>query len=43
MTGAQCHASLIDLYDVAGQLRGILIALQDQVRHAQGDEADAGQ
>lgn len=29
MTGAQCLGSLTDLYDVAGQIRALLIALQD--------------
>ena len=36
MTGAQCHGSLIDLYDVAGQIRMTLIELQRQVQIAQG-------
>ncbi|MBV2149285.1 hypothetical protein KRZ98_13490 [Sphingobium sp. AS12] len=35
MTGAQCHGSLADLYDVAGQIRMTLIELQRQVRIAQ--------
>lgn len=38
MTGAQCHGSLLDLYDVAGQIRATLIDLQEQVRIAQGKE-----
>lgn len=36
MTGAQCTGSLIDLYDVAGQIRATLIALQAQARMANG-------
>lgn len=36
MTGAQCAGSLIDLYDVAGQIRATLIALQAQARMANG-------
>ncbi|KMS58864.1 hypothetical protein V473_10835 [Sphingobium cupriresistens LL01] len=36
MTGAQCLGSLGSLYDVAGQIRATLIALQDQVRLARG-------
>lgn len=36
MTGAQCQGSLVSLYDVAGQIRAALIALQDQVRLARG-------
>lgn len=35
MTGAQCHGSLANLYDVAGQIRMTLIELQRQVRIAQ--------
>jgi hypothetical protein len=39
MTGAQCHGSLTGLYDVAGQIRSTLIALQMQARlcNAQAD------
>jgi len=32
MTGAQCQASLTDVYDVAGGIRAKFITLQDQVR-----------
>lgn len=32
MTGADATASMLALYDVAGQIRGAFIALQDQVR-----------
>lgn len=32
MTGAQCHASLIELYGVAGQIRARLIELQEAER-----------
>lgn len=32
MTGAQCHASLIDLYGVAGPIRARLIELQQAER-----------
>lgn len=39
MTGAQCHGSLVSLYDVAGQIRAMLIELQRQVRIAGGDDA----
>lgn len=39
MSGAQCHASLLDLYDVAGQTRAMLIELQAQARIA-GEQAD---
>ena len=34
MTGGQCHGSIAALYDVAGQIRATLIALQAQVRLA---------
>ena len=36
MRGAQCTGSLIDLYEVAGQIRATLIALQAQARMANG-------
>lgn len=36
MTGAQCHGSLLALYDVAGQIRATLIDLQGQLRLARG-------
>lgn len=36
MTGAQCTGSLINLYDVAGQIRATLIALQAQARMVNG-------
>ncbi|WP_281179028.1 hypothetical protein [Sphingobium abikonense] len=39
MTGGQCHASLLSLYDVAGQIRATLIELQGAARAA-GGEAD---
>jgi hypothetical protein len=32
MTGGQCHGSLAALYDVAGQIRAMLVELQDQMR-----------
>lgn len=32
MTGANATGSLLDLYDVAGQIRSAFVALQDQVR-----------
>lgn len=34
MTGAQCHGSLTSIYDVAGQIRAMLIELQQQARIA---------
>ncbi len=37
MTGAQALTGYVELYDVAGRLRGQLIALIDQVRLWQGD------
>ncbi|ATI83367.1 hypothetical protein A6768_16685 [Sphingobium yanoikuyae] len=37
MTGAQCHGSLTSIYDVAGQIRATLIALQAQARIANGE------
>ena len=36
MTGADAQSSLLALYDVAGQIRATLIALQAQVRRSQG-------
>lgn len=39
MNGAQCHASLIAIYDVAGQIRATLIELQRQVKLAGGSDA----
>lgn len=36
MTGADAHASLQALYDVAGQIRADLIELQAEVRLALG-------
>jgi len=38
MTGAQCHASLVALYDVAGQIRAQLVALQAQARLINADQ-----
>ncbi len=35
MTGEQAHASLLNLYDVAGQIRATLIALQAETLLAQ--------
>jgi hypothetical protein len=35
MSGAQCTASLIEIYDVAGGIRSNLTALQDAVGTAQ--------
>jgi len=32
MTGAQCQASLTDVYDIAGAIRAKFITLQDQVK-----------
>lgn len=32
MTGGNATTSMLALYDVAGQIRSVLVALQDQVR-----------
>ncbi len=39
MDGADALASLAAIYDVAGQIRATLIALQDQVRLSGGTDA----
>lgn len=36
MAGADAHASLTSLYDVAGQIRAAFIELQSEVRIAMG-------
>lgn len=38
MTGAQCHASLIELYGVAGSIRARLIELQEAERMRSADD-----
>lgn len=40
MDGARCLGSLADLFDVAGQYRGMLVSLQAQARLVNGT-ADA--
>lgn len=38
MTGGQCHASLIELYGVCGQIRARLIELQEAERLRAADD-----
>lgn len=38
MAGAQCQASLTDVYDVAGAIRAAFITLQDQVKAQESKE-----
>jgi hypothetical protein len=40
MNGEQCLASMLDLYDVAGQQRTALIELQNQIKTIGGQNAD---
>lgn len=42
MSGEQAHYSLLALYDVAGQIRATLIALQAEARMVQAGQARAG-
>lgn len=42
LTGADATMSIQALYDVAGQIRAAFIALQDQVRTAQGADDAQG-